>query len=39
MHTVIIQPIASERLKRLETRGNNEVCISLVMSSTIAPER
>jgi len=39
MHTVNIQPIASERLKHLETREGNEVCVSLVMSSTIALER
>ncbi len=39
MHTVNIQPIASERLKHLETRGSNEVCGSLVTVSPIASER
>ena len=34
MHTVSIQPIASERLKHLETRGSNDVCGSLVMGIT-----
>ncbi len=39
MYTVSIQPIASERLKHLETRGSNDECGSLVTSNTIAPER
>lgn len=39
MYTVSIQPIASERLKHLETRGSNNVCGSLVTGNTIAPER
>ncbi len=39
MHTVSIQPIASERLKHLETRGSNEMCGSLVTMSPIASER
>ncbi len=39
MHTVSIQPpLTSERLKHLETRGSNEVCGSLVTSSTIVPD-